>query len=192
MAKPVALVIATRMRRLAGTRVGSLSVANCDAHHHHLCAVRAARGCVAGRWSVGWRGGVWCVAMGSVGFPEVVVVLLVMLILLGPEQLPKAAQTMGKAVHEFRRITGGFDAEVRAVVQEVLGPLNQVAGGIPGLGSAFSGGVLGTILGGSGMSAGGAGVTQSSAGGPVHAGPGPVSAHSTVPGPVIPLDPSLN
>lgn len=138
--------------------------------------------------------------MGSVGVPEVMLVLLVMLILLGPEQLPKAAQGLGKAVHEFRRITGGFDAEVRAVIQEVMGPLSQVAGGVGGVGGAITGGILGTLAGTGGAQTSGAqgvGPTGGTAGDATSWAVGSQSATSeahpgAVPVRVLPVDPSLN
>ena len=51
--------------------------------------------------------------MGSVGAPEIIVVFLVALIVLGPDRLPKAAKQLGKAVSEFRRVTSGFQDEVK-------------------------------------------------------------------------------
>lgn len=51
--------------------------------------------------------------MGSIGLPEILVVLVVALIVLGPSRLPDAARSLGKAVSEFRRVTSGLQAEVR-------------------------------------------------------------------------------
>lgn len=58
--------------------------------------------------------------MGSIGAPEVVIVLLIALIFLGPDRLPGAARSLGKAVGEFRRVTGGIQAEMRDVVDDVM------------------------------------------------------------------------
>ena len=60
--------------------------------------------------------------MGSLGAPEVIVIFLVALIVLGPDRLPKAARQMGKAVAEFRRVTSGFQDEVRKAMDDVAGP----------------------------------------------------------------------
>lgn len=57
-------------------------------------------------------------AMGSIGPAEVIVVLLVGLIVLGPHRLPEAAKQIGKAVAEFRKVTAGLQAEVRDVFTE--------------------------------------------------------------------------
>ena len=51
--------------------------------------------------------------MGSVGAPELIVIFLVALIVLGPDRLPKAARQLGKAIAEFKRVSGGFQDEVR-------------------------------------------------------------------------------
>lgn len=56
--------------------------------------------------------------MGSIGPAEVIVVLLVGLIVLGPHRLPEAAKQIGKAVAEFRKVTAGLQAEVRDVFNE--------------------------------------------------------------------------
>jgi Tat protein translocase TatB subunit len=48
-----------------------------------------------------------------VGAPEVLVILLVALIVLGPDRLPKAAKQVGRAVAEFRKISSGFQDEVK-------------------------------------------------------------------------------
>lgn len=46
------------------------------------------------------------------------VILVGALIILGPKRLPDAARQMGKAVAELRRVTSGFEAEVRDVLAE--------------------------------------------------------------------------
>lgn len=51
--------------------------------------------------------------MGSIGPAEILVVLVVALIVLGPTRLPEAARSMGKAIAELRRVTSGMQAEVR-------------------------------------------------------------------------------
>ncbi len=65
--------------------------------------------------------------MGSVGAPEVLVILLLALVVLGPERLPQAARTLGRWVAEARKLTGSLQAEVRDVVDEVMRPVNETA-----------------------------------------------------------------
>ncbi len=54
--------------------------------------------------------------MGPVGPSEVLVVLVVALIVLGPERLPEAARQIGRFVGELRRFSSGFQAELRDAI----------------------------------------------------------------------------
>ena len=49
----------------------------------------------------------------NVGVPEMLVVLVVALVFLGPTRLPGAARQLGQALRELRRVTGDLQAEVR-------------------------------------------------------------------------------
>ena len=51
--------------------------------------------------------------MFNVGGPEVLVILLVALIVLGPQQLPKAVRSVGNVMSELRRMSSGFQDEIR-------------------------------------------------------------------------------
>jgi Tat protein translocase TatB subunit len=62
--------------------------------------------------------------VGNVGGPELLVILIVALLVLGPTRLPQAARSMGKAMAEFRRVTGGLQAEVRDAMNQLEGELN--------------------------------------------------------------------
>ena len=56
--------------------------------------------------------------MFNVGTPELLVILLVALIVLGPNKLPEVARQIGKAMGEIRRLGAGFQAEMRDAMQE--------------------------------------------------------------------------
>jgi TatA/E family protein of Tat protein translocase len=60
------------------------------------------------------------VAVGSIGPAEIIVVLIVGLIVLGPNRLPDAAKQIGKAVSEFRKVTSGLQAEMRDAFTDPL------------------------------------------------------------------------
>jgi sec-independent protein translocase protein TatB len=51
--------------------------------------------------------------MFNVGGGELLVIALVALLVLGPQRLPEAARTLGKVVGEVRRLSSGFQREVR-------------------------------------------------------------------------------
>ena len=48
--------------------------------------------------------------MFGLGFGEIVVVLLVALLVLGPSKLPKLARQLGRGMREFRRAASEFQA----------------------------------------------------------------------------------
>jgi|SRR3954451_15539084 sec-independent protein translocase protein TatB len=54
--------------------------------------------------------------MFNVGGPEVLVILLVALIVLGPQQLPKAVRSVGNVMSELRRMSSGFQDEIRNAI----------------------------------------------------------------------------
>jgi sec-independent protein translocase protein TatB len=56
--------------------------------------------------------------VGSVGAPELIVIFVVALIVLGPERLPGMARQMGKAMGEFRRMSAGFQDEVKRALDD--------------------------------------------------------------------------
>lgn len=61
--------------------------------------------------------------MGSIGAPEILVIMVVALLVLGPNRLPEAARQVGRVMAEMRRISAGFQAEMRDAMQTpVQGP----------------------------------------------------------------------
>ena len=50
--------------------------------------------------------------MGSIGTPELLIILLVVLLLFGGAKLPKLARSLGEAKNEFERSTRGDDKSV--------------------------------------------------------------------------------
>ncbi len=65
--------------------------------------------------------------MFNVGGAEMVVVFLVALLVLGPEQLPKAMRTFGNVMGEIRKVSGGFQAEMRKAM-DAVDPTGTVSG----------------------------------------------------------------
>lgn len=56
--------------------------------------------------------------MFNVGGAELLVILLVALLVLGPNKLPDAARQVGRALGELRRMSSGFQAEMRDALRE--------------------------------------------------------------------------
>lgn len=54
--------------------------------------------------------------MFNVGGGEVFVILLVALIVLGPDKLPGAVRKVGQVVSEVRKVSAGFQAEMRTAM----------------------------------------------------------------------------
>jgi len=56
----------------------------------------------------------------GIGFPELLLILVIALIVLGPEKLPQIARALGRGLYEIRRATEEVRAEIeRASVEEV-------------------------------------------------------------------------
>jgi sec-independent protein translocase protein TatB len=58
--------------------------------------------------------------MFNVGTGELLVVLVLALIVLGPDKLPEAARKGGHYLAEFRRISSGFQQEFRSAVDSAM------------------------------------------------------------------------
>jgi sec-independent protein translocase protein TatA len=46
---------------------------------------------------------------GNIGFPEILVVLIIALIIFGPKRLPELGRSVGKGIREFRASISGND-----------------------------------------------------------------------------------
>lgn len=55
--------------------------------------------------------------MFNVGGGEVLIILVVALIALGPAQLPKAARQVGQVMSEIRRVSTGFQRELTSAFE---------------------------------------------------------------------------
>ncbi|MCY3851906.1 MAG: Sec-independent protein translocase protein TatB [Acidimicrobiaceae bacterium] len=56
--------------------------------------------------------------MGNLGGMEVVVILLVALVVLGPKKLPEATRQVARALAELKRISSGFQREMREAIED--------------------------------------------------------------------------
>jgi Tat protein translocase TatB subunit len=69
--------------------------------------------------------------MFNVGGPEVLVILVVALLVLGPAKLPEAARQMGSLLGRIRELSAGFQSEMRSALEEPTGPTKPVSDGGP-------------------------------------------------------------
>jgi sec-independent protein translocase protein TatB len=58
--------------------------------------------------------------MFNVGGPEILVIFIVALVVLGPQQLPKAMRTFGSVMAEVRKVSTSFQAEMRNAMDSVV------------------------------------------------------------------------
>jgi sec-independent protein translocase protein TatA len=49
--------------------------------------------------------------MPGIGFPELVVILVIALLVLGPKKLPEAGRAMGRGMREFKDSISGVSAD---------------------------------------------------------------------------------
>jgi len=108
----------------------------------------------------------------NIGPAELLVVMVVALLVLGPTKLPDAARQVGRAIGEMRRLSSGFQAEMRDALKEPVDSTPSSASGAPSPSKAI----------GAGSSPGGTGALsaprlpasngQASASGPPAAEPG--------------------
>jgi sec-independent protein translocase protein TatA len=54
----------------------------------------------------------------GIGMPELLVILVVALIVLGPKRLPEIARSLGRGMAEFRRASNEFTRTISASIEE--------------------------------------------------------------------------
>lgn len=55
--------------------------------------------------------------IGSIGTGEMIIVMVIVLLIFGPKNLPKLANAMGRAINDFKKGLSGVDAELRAEIE---------------------------------------------------------------------------
>jgi sec-independent protein translocase protein TatA len=58
----------------------------------------------------------------GVGMPELLVILVVALLVLGPKRLPEIARSLGRGMAEFRRASNEFTRTLTASIDEPPAP----------------------------------------------------------------------
>jgi Tat protein translocase TatB subunit len=80
----------------------------------------------------------------GIGLPELVVILVLTLIVVGPQRLPEVAAQIGRTIREFRRYSSGVTKELLDAVQDLereykdlRGELTSVSGELRDKAEAF-------------------------------------------------------
>jgi Tat protein translocase TatB subunit len=60
--------------------------------------------------------------MFGISGAEVMVILLVALVVLGPDRLPVVARKAGQVLGEIRKVSAGFEAEMRSAMYDQPAP----------------------------------------------------------------------
>lgn len=58
---------------------------------------------------------------GRIGFTELLVIFMILLLVVGPSKLPKLAQSMGEAIREFKKGTKDIEKEVNDIGKDDKG-----------------------------------------------------------------------
>lgn len=64
--------------------------------------------------------------MFGIGIPELLVILVVALIVLGPQRLPEVARSLGKGLGELRRAANGLTDELRDATSAIENESRQI------------------------------------------------------------------
>jgi sec-independent protein translocase protein TatA len=56
--------------------------------------------------------------IGSVGWNELIVILVIVLIIFGPRRLPELAEAMGKSIRKFKQASREVEEEVTSAVKK--------------------------------------------------------------------------
>jgi sec-independent protein translocase protein TatA len=72
--------------------------------------------------------------VGRMGFGEIILVLVVLLIVFGPRRLPELGGALGKGIREFKRsvsdLKSGLNSEEELPANQFNKPISRVAGAV--------------------------------------------------------------
>jgi len=75
--------------------------------------------------------------MFGIGIPELIVIMIIAFVVVGPEKLPQIARALGKGIFELKRATEGIREEIEGEgdqLREILKETKKEKGGKEGRG----------------------------------------------------------
>jgi sec-independent protein translocase protein TatA len=54
---------------------------------------------------------------GNIGFPELLIILAIALLIFGPKKLPEVSKSLGRAIREFRRTSDEIKDKIEQEIQ---------------------------------------------------------------------------
>lgn len=54
---------------------------------------------------------------GNIGFPELLVIMIIALLIFGPKKLPEVGRSLGKALREFRKTSDEIKEKIEEEIQ---------------------------------------------------------------------------
>jgi len=62
--------------------------------------------------------GVFTLVLGDIGFPELLLILVIALVIFGPSKLPELGKGLGRGIREFRKATREITDEVNEAIKD--------------------------------------------------------------------------
>jgi len=66
------------------------------------------------------------IIMGSIGWTELIVILVAALLIFGPGKLPEVGATLGKALREFKGAVNNIDADIKKEVNVIKSEVRDI------------------------------------------------------------------
>lgn len=58
--------------------------------------------------------------IGPLGWSELLIILVIILIFFGPRRLPEVAEAIGKSIRKFRKASNDIQDEIKAETKEIM------------------------------------------------------------------------